>query len=77
VIDLEGAGEIEVVRAGADLVLQSRVTGARATVPAEALVAAWQGFDRRLAAYFASAVPELLQHREIGRWLRGEWPFVG
>jgi hypothetical protein len=40
-----------------------------AEAPAEALLAAWERFGDEVRAWLVAEVPELTEHRHIGRWL--------
>jgi hypothetical protein len=57
---------------GGQILVRSELTGARVRVALDDLAAAARSFSARLTAFLSRAYPELLDHRELGPWLRGE-----
>lgn len=55
--------------------VDSEIAGASAECDYEELRAEWRAFSRDAAGFIATHVPELSEHKEVGRWLREDWPY--
>jgi hypothetical protein len=51
------------------------MTRASVETDEDALRLEWWRFGRAAAEFVGGAVPELRQHKEVGRWLAGLWPY--